>query len=472
FLQERRVVALHRPARAGTPRGCIARRHLEQKSQIGPPSTRVERFHERALGFFRLVGQRRVIVAVAHHMAAARQLGLDLARELIHSIGRNQKGQGGARPLAMPAPHDFAQQAPDRAIRGLPGRVSGPPASVQPLDEQSGLRGGACAIDAFNHDEPALRHASCRELYRSGRRLARAPSLADAQGVLRWLVIALTLTGCRPRAASGPEQDSPPLATLAGVACIRQQEGCILCVARHTPAEVEERVRRLCNPKKTTECTEFCTTLAAECATPWRSGPNCLAQSEDEFRRQQFWLEAADRPSAELVGRVLDAESKKLDGARVELADGPTVVAEATTGKDGGFRIPLRVGSYTMRVSRSGYATQLETVRLLADKAPPFHVLRMSPEERISGHVLEGSGAPVAGVTVLAVRVTADPLSVAEAQTGADGAFTLRGLDAHRYALRVLAFGYRAVETPRVQAPATRVLWHLERTHIVRGLVT
>lgn len=262
------------------------------------------------------------------------------------------------------------------------------------------------------------------------------------------------------------------MATLAGVACIRQQEGCILCVARHTPAEVEERLRRLCNPKKTTECTEFCTTLAAECATPWRSGPNCLAQSEDEFRRQQFWLEAADRPSAELVGRVLDAESKKLDGARVELADGPTVVAEATTGKDGGFRIPLRVGSYTMRVSRSGYATQLETVRLLADKAPPFHVLRMSPEERISGHVLDGSGAPVAGVTVLAVRVTADPLSVAEAQTGADGAFTLRGLDAHRYALRVLAFGYRAVETPRVQAPATRVLWHLERTHIVRGLVT
>src|SRR5262249_32941650 len=49
---------------------------------------------------------------------------------------------------------------------------------------------------------------------------------------------------------------------------------------------------------------------------------------------------------------------------------------------------------------------------------------------------------------------------------------SLRGLDAHRYLLRVLAFGYRALETQRAQAPATRVALKMSRTHVVRGVVT
>jgi hypothetical protein len=282
----------------------------------------------------------------------------------------------------------------------------------------------------------------------------------------------LIAPGCKSRGHS--EQGAPGAARAADasrVVCIRQQDGCILCVAPHGGGEVDEHGSRRCNPAKPAECVDFCTQLASDCATPWYSGPNCLAQSEEEFRRRQFWLDVAERPEAELLGRVLDAESKRADGAHVELGDGTTVVAETTCGKEGGFRLPLRAGVYTVRITKAGQATLLDTVKLVPERPPQLHVFRLNPDQRISGRVVDEAGAAVAAAQLAAVRSNGDALSTAETQAGPDGTFTLRGLDVHRYALRVVAFGYRAAETPRVQAPQKGVVVHMNRTHVVRGVI-
>ena len=252
----------------------------------------------------------------------------------------------------------------------------------------------------------------------------------------------------------------------------QQPEGCVLCVSPRPPIDVEYRTAHICNPRQATQCVDFCTTLAAECATPWRQMPSCIAQSEDEFRRKQFWLDAADRPVAELVGRAVDAESHKLEGAKIELADGPTVLEEAASGKDGNFRMVLRAGTFLVRISHPGQATLLDTVRLGGEKGPPqLRVFRLTPEQRVSGRVIDERGLPVAQAQIIAMRQLSDSLPSAETQTAADGSFELRGLDVHKYALRVQVFGYHVAETPRVQAPAKGFNIKAQRTHIVRGTV-
>src|SRR5215831_1207425 len=125
--------------------------------------------------------------------------------------------------------------------------------------------------------------------------------------------LALSILACRSRPSAGPEAPgSQHTVVLEGASCIRRLDGCLLCVARRAPGDLEEHLTRLCNPARPTDCVEFCTTLLAECATPWHQGPSCLAQGEDDFHRQQFWLEAGDLPAAELAGRVVDLDGKKL----------------------------------------------------------------------------------------------------------------------------------------------------------------
>src|SRR5262249_24903199 len=149
---------------------------------------------------------------------------------------------------------------------------------------------------------------------------------------VRRLVLLLALCACQKRSAQSLESpETTPLLMTGNVACIRQDEGCVLCVTPRPPGDIEDRTAHICNPRQPSQCVDFCTTLAAECATPWHSGPTCIAQTLDEFRRAQFSLEAADRPVAELIGRVVDPGSHKVEGARVELADGPTVLSEAWT---------------------------------------------------------------------------------------------------------------------------------------------
>ena len=75
----------------------------------------------------------------------------------------------------------------------------------------------------------------------------------------------------------------------------------------------------LCDPKDDGNCVDFCSRLAPECAVPWRTVPSCLLPSEQEFRREIFRRDTADRPEAHVQGRVTDEAGRRIEGAKISV---------------------------------------------------------------------------------------------------------------------------------------------------------
>ena len=95
---------------------------------------------------------------------------------------------------------------------------------------------------------------------------------------------------------------------------------------------------------------------------------------------------------------------------------------------------------------------------------------RGSGAETLSGTVLDGSGAPVGGVSVSA-ELEDNPSEVVVAETGAGGAFALEGLAAGRHRLRVEGPGLLGAEVRFVPAPASEVRVVVSREVAVEGRV-
>jgi protocatechuate 3,4-dioxygenase beta subunit len=235
----------------------------------------------------------------------------------------------------------------------------------------------------------------------------------------------------------------------------------------------EEPPSSLCDPKDSANCFDFCSRLAPDCATPWFRGPTCLLGSEEEFRREIFRRDTADRPEVFLQGRVTDDTGRRVEGAKVRVWFQGTAVADEISGKDGGFRVRLRgaVAPYAIRVSHPGYATEIAEARL--DRpAPPSRSFHLGPEITLRGRVVDISGTPVPGVEVRALRNPEDVIEVSAAQTGDDGQFLLTGLESRRYVLAASRFGWlpASVRTA-VAAGGPRVTIRLARTGVIRGTV-
>src|SRR3954469_8296453 len=148
------------------------------------------------------------------------------------------------------------------------------------------------------------------------------------------LTLALALSaaaGCRR--GSGPHAtiDTPAAAAeLADVRCVERPEGCVFCEGRGTPPpllEPDEPPSSLCDPKDEASCVDFCSRVAPECATPWRRGPGCLLPSEEEFRREIFRRDTADRPEVALQGRAADEAGRRIEGAKVRIWFQGTAIA-------------------------------------------------------------------------------------------------------------------------------------------------
>jgi hypothetical protein len=295
------------------------------------------------------------------------------------------------------------------------------------------------------------------------------------------LTLALALlagaAGCRRSRDSSaqPNAASAPL-DARDVRCVERPEGCVFCEGRGAASPLVDPdvlPASLCDPKDPGTCVDFCTTLAPDCAVPWRSGESCLAPSELEFRRQLFRRDTADRPEAVLQGRVSDEAGKRLDGAKLRVWFQGTAILDDATAKDGSFHIKLPAGpwSYSIRVSHPGLATEIAELRI--DRGGNVaRSFRLAPEQVQRGRVTDGANGPVAGVTVHALRNADDPIDVAEAQTADDGTFTLSGLDAKRYTLRASKFGWLPVtQKSPVTVPGPRVTFKLTRTGVIRGRV-
>jgi hypothetical protein len=275
------------------------------------------------------------------------------------------------------------------------------------------------------------------------------------------------------------ERFSQPNATNPGqeardVRCMERPEGCIWCEGRGPTSPLldpDAPNASLCNPKDAADCVDFCSRLTPECAVPWRTVPSCLLPSEQEYRREIFWRDTADRPEVIVQGRVTDEGGKRIEGAKLDVWFQGTAILDEVSARDGSYRLRLRAGpwSYSVRVSHVGLATDIAELRI--DK--PGNTVRnfhLGAENVIRGRIVDSQGEPIRSVTVHAVRNADDPVASGEAQSGEDGTFAVGGLEGRRYYLRAAKFGWlpETLKWP-VTAPATRVGFHLARTGVIQG---
>ena len=126
-----------------------------------------------------------------------------------------------------------------------------------------------------------------------------------ALGVL--LAVAAAQPACRrSRGRSAAPNTSTSVIDARDVRCVERPEGCIWCEGRGGPTpplvEPDAIPPSLCDPKDPGDCVDFCSRLTPECAVPWRTVPSCLLPTEQEFRREIFRRDTADRPEAFVQG--------------------------------------------------------------------------------------------------------------------------------------------------------------------------
>lgn len=297
------------------------------------------------------------------------------------------------------------------------------------------------------------------------------------------------LGGCKR--SPGAKNSQPPGNTMPAardVLCMEQPEGCTYCNSRDVVAvpflDVDQSRPTLCNPKNEDDCVEFCSALAPDCALTWSTKPRCVFDNELAFQRATFNRDTADRPEVVVAGRVVDDNSRRIEGAHIDVwvsrGTQQTALAEEVSGKDGTFRIRLRSGpwTYSLRFSRPGMASEI-IERLPAEKLAPMvanqpRVFRLGPETTIKGRIVDSSPAAVSVVDaeVSALRTSEDGIASGTARTGDDGGFVLGGLDPHRYFLRITKFGWRPLVVKGVQAGSgVRPPIKLMRATVIRGIV-
>ena len=177
--------------------------------------------------------------------------------------------------------------------------------------------------------------------------------------------------------------------------------------------------------------------------SPWRTVPSCLLPSEQEFRRELFRRDTADRPEAVVQGRITDEAGHRVEGAKIRVWFQGTAILDEVSGKDGSFRLELRAGpwTYSVRVSHAGLATEIADLRIDRGRDARCATSAWRPSRR-SAAASSTAGEPIGGVTVHALRSPDDPVDAGETQTADDGTFAIAGLDVKRYYLRASKFGW------------------------------
>jgi hypothetical protein len=281
----------------------------------------------------------------------------------------------------------------------------------------------------------------------------------------------------RSRGRSTPPNTSTSVIDARDVRCVERPEGCIWCEGRGGPTpplvEPDAIPPSLCDPKDPGDCVDFCSRLTPECAVPWRTVPSCLLPTEQEFRREIFRRDTADRPEAFVQGRITDEAGRRVDGAKIRVWFQGTAILDEVSGKDGSFRVRLRAGpwTYSVRVSHAGLATEIADLHI--DRpGTTVRNFRLAPESTIHGRVVSTAGDPIGGVVINAVRSPDDLVAAGETQSLADGTFVIAGLDVKRYFLRASKFGWLPQMLKwGITAPATRIGFKLVRTAVIEGRV-
>ncbi|SEF15403.1 carboxypeptidase regulatory-like domain-containing protein [Jiangella alba] len=147
-----------------------------------------------------------------------------------------------------------------------------------------------------------------------------------------------------------------------------------------------------------------------------------------------------ERLGAEVRGTLTDAAGTALTGTVTVAETGETVPARSG---DGSFVVPLAPGRWTLRAESFGHVTAEAPVTVAAGQVLTRPIaLAARPAGTLAGTVVGPDGAAVGGARV---ELLGTPLATT---TAADGTFTVPGVPADTWTLRVTAPGFQAAERP------------------------
>ncbi|WP_426752798.1 carboxypeptidase regulatory-like domain-containing protein [Myxococcus sp. Y35] len=180
-------------------------------------------------------------------------------------------------------------------------------------------------------------------------------------------------------------------------------------------------------------------------------------------------VQLALEPRASLEVTV-SAEGRRVEGADVVLWVEQQGIfrSDRPSGSDG--MVPMRgmpAGTYSMMASHPDYLPSERREVTLADGQTLKLEAELKPGAPLSGEVVDGQNAPVAGATLVVVPRGADPV-----QSDASGRFEFRSLRPGRgYRLEVRHSGYDQVERAEGKAGGPPVRVVLKKRDVFRGRV-
>lgn len=180
---------------------------------------------------------------------------------------------------------------------------------------------------------------------------------------------------------------------------------------------------------------------------PPREGSAAGSQETPPPRQEPRPLEPG--PSA-LAVVVLDGEMQPIESASVTLRSGLSAAQEFTDAAGEAWFRGIAPGIYSFVLEAPGRPplASARQVQLLADEEKRLVVQAGSFDLAISGRVLDASGAPLAGIEVVAIRHLVRPgedsllpldQTSQSASSGADGGFVIAGLEDGEYDVRTAA---------------------------------
>jgi RNA polymerase sigma factor (sigma-70 family) len=192
-------------------------------------------------------------------------------------------------------------------------------------------------------------------------------------------------------------------------------------------------------------------------------GVSGASLSKEEPEEQ---LEFTLLPAAHVAGRVVDGKGQPIahawvvpiasegdghfvphsdDGQGDDLPAGMAKILGAWTDDDGRFRIEgLHPGRYRVAARADGFAWAKSPLNPVNSDSVE---VKLKPESRIAGQVVDASGQSVSEADVT-LDANADLLGPARVHTGGDGTFAFSSLDAGPYELTVAHDTMASVETP------------------------
>jgi subtilisin family serine protease len=159
-------------------------------------------------------------------------------------------------------------------------------------------------------------------------------------------------------------------------------------------------------------------------------------------------------PTGYLAGHVLASGGGAVSNALV-VASAGTVSRSANTDAEGAYNLRLPIGTYDVSVSAFGFLPLVQTgFDIVQDQVTAGDLtLNAAPAFPVSGHVRDGLGQPISGVTV-----SIDGTPIPSVLTGSDGAYAFDSVPAATYTVRAEQPGCLEPQSIELVVDATEVL--------------